>query len=160
VIREGRVALLGIDYAGPPPLGWFFIAFTALVPLAYIVQGLRRADRMLLVLGLLAVGFSVFTLRFYRSLMPAPLAATLAGAVLSAGAGAALRYLRPGRHGLTSTPDAAEEPAPDDAANPLSPANLEALVTAHANPAAAPAPAPGLEFGGGQFGGGGASSNY
>lgn len=128
---------------------WGFGTLTAAIPLLYIVLGLRRADRAMLLLGLLALAFSLFTLRHYRSLMPSELAAALAGTVLTVAAGALLRYLRPERFGLTSLPD--DEPRHF---------NLENLVqaqTAHAPTAPAGS---GFEFGGGQSGGGGATGQF
>ena len=56
-------------------------------------------------MGLLALAFSIFTLRYYRSLLPSEIAAVMAGAVLMVAARALLRALRPARFGLTSLPD-------------------------------------------------------
>lgn len=158
IVREANASLHGQSQSVDPPLSWLFVAFTAGIPLAYIALGLRRADRLLLTLGLLAVGFSVFTLRFYHSLLPPAIAATLAGAALVIGAAAAIRYLRPSRHGLTSVADSGAE-AEDDA-NPFSRANFEALAAAQLSPELPGPEMGGVEFGGGQFGGGGASSHY
>jgi uncharacterized membrane protein YgcG len=119
------------------------------VPVLYIVLGLRRADRAVLLLGLLAVAFSLFTLRHYRSLLPPEVAAVTAGLLLTALAGAILRYLRPARFGLTSLPD--DEPRHF---------NLENLVqaqTAHAPGAPAGG---GFKFGGGHSGGGGVTGQF
>jgi hypothetical protein len=150
VVREGNAELLG--GGGPSaqiPLAPLFYACTAGIPLGYIGLGLRRHDRLLLTLGLLALAFSLFTLRHYRSLLPPEIAATVGGAVLLLGALAALRYLRTPRHGLTAAADAAATPR----------FNLEAVVvaqTAHAPTA----PTAGFEFGGGHSGGGGAEGSY
>ncbi|RTQ53524.1 hypothetical protein EJV47_01930 [Hymenobacter gummosus] len=151
-VREGNAALLsGYAPESPQiPLAWLFCLLTAAIPLLYLVQGLRRPDRTWLWLGLLTAAFSVFTLRYYRSLLPAETAATLAGAFLTALAVWATRYLHPARHGLTSAPDEAEDQQ----------LNLESLVvaqTAHSAPDAAPA---GVQFGGGHSGGGGATGSY
>lgn len=150
VMREGNAALQG--GSGPSaqiPLAPLFYAFTAAMPLVYIGLGLRRHDRLLLVLGLLAVAFSLFTLRYYRSVLPPAVAATVGGAVLLAVALGALRYLRTPRHGFTAAADEAEPPR----------FNLESVVvaqTAHVPSAAAP----GFEFGGGHSGGGGAEGRF
>lgn len=151
VVREGHARLLGAGGpSGQVPLAPLFYACTAGIPLVYIGLGLRRHDRLLLTLGLLALAFSFFTLRHYRSLLPPEIAATLGGAVLLLGTLAALRYLRTPRHGLTA--------AADSAAAPLF--NLEALVVAEtAHAPATPAEA-GFQFGGGQSGGGGSESSY
>ena len=95
LVREGHARLL--SSGGPPEqvaLAPLFYVLTASVPVAYIGLGLRRHDRLLLGVGLLALAFSFFTLRYYRSLLPPEIAATLGGLVLLVGALAALRYLR------------------------------------------------------------------
>lgn len=150
VVREGNAALLG---GGRPsaeiPLAPLFWAFTAGIPLLYILLGLRRPDRLLLSLGLLALGFSIFTLRTYHHLLPPAVAAAIGGAVLLAGALAALRYLRQPRHGLTTAADEDAEPH----------FKLETFVTAQTAHAPA-APEVGFQFGGGHSGGGGAGGQY
>ncbi|GAB2948907.1 hypothetical protein GCM10027048_12310 [Hymenobacter coalescens] len=151
VVREGNAALLGTGTSGQIPLAPLFYLTTAGIPVLYLVQGLRRPDRIWLWLGLLTAAFSVYTLRHYRSLLPLETAAVLVGTALIAFAVWATRYLRHGRHGLTS---AADEATPQHL-------NLESLIvaqTAHAAPTAA-TPA-GVEFGGGHSGGGGATGSY
>ena len=98
---------------------------------------------------LLALAFSIFTLRYYRSLLPPEIAAVMVGAVLMVTVGALLRALRPARFGLTSLPD--NEPRHF---------NLKKRIqaqTAHAPSA----PATGsFEFEGGQSDGGGATGQF
>lgn len=150
VVREGNAALLrGYGPSAEIPFAALFWGFTAALPLLYLGLGLRRHDRLLLWLGVLALAFSIFTVRTYHSVMPPALAATLAGALLTALALGVLRYLRLPRHGLTAQAD--------DEVRPL--VNLESFVqleTAHV-PAA---PVPGFEFGGGSSGGGGAEGRF
>ncbi|MFD2718748.1 hypothetical protein ACFST9_08470 [Hymenobacter monticola] len=149
VVREGSAELHHEFTSTQIPFAPVFYALTAGVPLLYIVLGLRRADRPLLLLGLLALAFSLFTLRHYRSLLPPEVAAVAAGTLLTVLAGALLRFLRPARGGLTSMPD--DEPRHF---------NLENLIqaqTAHAPDAPATG---GFEFGGGHSGGGGATGQF
>ncbi|HET9505719.1 MAG TPA: hypothetical protein VFO93_19395 [Hymenobacter sp.] len=151
IVREGNALLVG-GYGPSPqvPLVPVFYVFTAVVPLLYLYLGLRRHDRLMLLVGVLAVAFSIFTVRYYRALMPPEVAASLAGLVLIGLALAALRYLRTPRHGLTAAPD--DEAAPHF--------NLEALVVAQtASVPTAPATT-GFQFGGGQSGGGGSESSF
>lgn len=148
VVREANAELHNMYKSTQIPFAPVFYAFTAGIPLLYIVLGLRRADRPTLLVGLLALAFSIFTLRYYHSIMPPEIAAVAAGLVLTVLAGVLLRWLRPARFGLTSEPD--DEPQHF---------NLENLIqaqTAHAPGA----PAGGFEFGGGQSGGGGATGQY
>lgn len=150
LVREGNAELLGgIGPSGQVPLAPLFYLLTAGIPVAYIVLGLRRHDRLLLSVGLVALAFSFFTLRYYRSLLPPEIAATLGGLVLLVGALAALRYLRTPRHGLTAEADKATP----------SQFNLESLVVAQTVQVPAVSEA-GYEFGGGQSGGAGADGSY
>ena len=149
VVREGNAELEHDLVSTQIPFAPVFYILTAGIPLAYITLGLRRADRTLLLMGLLTLAFSVFTLRHYRSLLPPEVAAVAAGLLLTLLAGALLRALRPARFGLTSLPD--DEPRHF---------NLENLIqaqTAHAPSAPAGG---GFEFGGGQSGGGGATGQF
>jgi hypothetical protein len=150
VVREGKAELLG--GASPSqqiPLAPLFCAFTTGIPLLYIGLGLRRHDRLLLTMGLLTLAFSIYTLRYYRSLLPPEIAAILGGGVLLLGTLAALRYLRTPRHGLTAAAD--KEATPQF--------NLESLVVAQTAHVLA-APEVGFQFGGGQSGGGGAEGTF
>jgi hypothetical protein len=149
VVREGNAELAGLPISPQIPFAPLFYAFTAIIPLGYIVVGLRRPNRIWLWVGLLAVGFSFYTLRYYRSVLPPEVAATLAGAALVVLMACAIRYLRTPRHGLTA--------ASDEDTPPL--LNLEALIVAQTTPVMAP-PAPGFQFGGGNSGGGGATGNF
>ena len=151
VVREGNAQLLGSG--GPSaqiPLAPLFYVCTAIIPLVYIVLGLRRHDRLPLTLGLLALAFSLFTLRYYRQVLPPEVAAALSGVVLLLGALAALRYLRTPRHGLTTAVDGAATPH----------FNLESLVVAQTAYVPTAPTETGFQFGGGQSGGGGAESSY
>ncbi|AII51552.1 hypothetical protein [Hymenobacter sp. APR13] len=149
MVREGNAEISGLYQSVQVPLAPLFYLFTAIIPLVYIAVGLRKRSRLWLLMGLAAVAFSLFTLRYYRSVLPPEMAAVLAGTFLLALAVWAARYLRPARHGLTSLADA-EQPTPF---------NLESLVVAQT--AQAPtAPTPGFEFGGGHSGGGGADGSY
>ncbi|HEX8329923.1 MAG TPA: hypothetical protein VF629_20470 [Hymenobacter sp.] len=148
VVREGNAELRHQFTSTQIPFAPMFYALTAGIPLLYVTLGLRRADRALLLLGLLALAFSLFTLRYYRSLLPPEIAALVGGVVLTVLAGGLLRVLRPARFGLTSLPD---EPRHF---------NLENLIqaqTAHAPEAPVTS---GFEFGGGQSGGGGATGQF
>ena len=149
-VREGNALLTGGTGSSQVPLAWVFYVFTAAVPVAYVIVGLRRFDRIWLWVGLLIVGFAFFTLRYYRSLLPPEVAATLAGAVLVAAMLWVARYLRTPRHGLTAASDGDEDNQKF---------NLESLIVAQT--ATVPQPvAPGFQFGGGSSGGGGADGSY
>ena len=149
VVREGNAMLNNQSPSLQVPFAPLFYALTAGVPLLYIGLGLRRADRALLLLGLLTLAFSLFTLRYYRSVLPPEVAAVAGGLVLTVAAGALLRYLRPARFGLTSQPD--DEPRHF---------NLENLIQAQTAHAPEAPTGSGFAFGGGQSGGGGATGQF
>ncbi|MBF9236396.1 hypothetical protein I2I05_03215 [Hymenobacter sp. BT683] len=149
IVREGNAALYHLPASQQIPFAPIFYAFTAGIPLLYVVLGLRRADRPTLLIGFLTLAFSLYTVRYYRSLLPPEVAATLAGLVLTVVAGALLRVLRPARFGLTSLPD--DEPRHF---------NLENLIQAQTAHAPAAPAGGGFAFGGGQSGGGGATGHF
>ena len=150
MVREANATISGALVSGQIPLAGLFYVFTAIIPLVYLYQGLRRPDRVWLLTGLAALGFSGYTVRYYYSVLPPAVASALLGALLVGLMAAALRYLRPARHGLTA---AADE---DDQRPGL---NLESLIVAQTAPAPT-APAPGFEFGGGHSGGGGTDGRF
>ncbi|MFD2785956.1 hypothetical protein [Hymenobacter rubripertinctus] len=152
VVREASAAIRNESTSHQISFALFFYLFTALIPLLYIYQGLRRPDRVWLLTGLVTLAFSGYTVRFYHSVLPPTVASALLGALLIVLMALALRYLRTPRHGLTA--------APNDASTAERPGlNLEALIvaqTAHAPQV----PEPGFQFGGGQSGGGGAEGQW
>ena len=66
------------------PFAIFFYAFTFIVPVVYLVQALKTKDRIMLWISFLAIGFSIYTIRFYYSVLPIEVALTLGGLVLFA----------------------------------------------------------------------------
>ena len=148
VVREGNAVLSNALVSAQVPFAWLFYIFTAGIPVAYIVVGLRRPDRIWLLVGLVLVVFSAYTLRHYRSVLPPEIAATLVGAALIAAMLWVTRYLRTPRHGLTTAADEDERKF-----------NLESLIVAQTANVPQPVEA-GFEFGGGSSGGGGAEGSY
>lgn len=90
-LKTGAVEFFGMENVPMPALFW---AFTLLVPIAMIVFGLRKHFRIMLDIGLFLVAMSLATVRYFHSVMPLSLAATLGGAVLLAVAWLSIRYLR------------------------------------------------------------------
>ena len=126
-----------------------FYFFTAIIPLAYIFFGLRNHDRLLLIIGFLAVGFSIFTYRFYLSLMPIEIALTLGGAILIILSGICIKYLRTPKYRLTSEPNGEREGL-----------NLESMIISQVVQSKIPQQGDTFQFGGGDAGGGGAGGEY
>jgi hypothetical protein len=149
IVREGNALMNDFNLAVSPQIAFapLFYFFTIIIPLAYIMTGLRKHDRILFIIGLLAFGFSIFTYRSYFSQLTPSQELAVAGALLILIAGAVIRYLHTPKHNLCDEPDGRRKLA-----------NLEAILVAqnlgqtpHEN---------GIEFGGGNFGGGGAGEVY
>jgi len=153
-VEEITLAPAGSKTAFPRALA---IAATALVPVPFLIQGIRKRRRLVLDLGLGMAALSVATLHHYRPFHPqwAFLAGWGVALILAALAiGRALRRVPRGVwRGWTGAPLASETDA--------SQGEIAAVIAgAAASHAQAPAPRPDFEPGGGKFGGGGATGEY
>ncbi|MHC0444923.1 hypothetical protein ACWA1F_05905 [Flavobacterium sp. 3-218] len=156
IVRELSVELLGTDVKPGTdiPFAFFFYAFTFIVPMIYLVQALRTKDRLMLWISFLAIAFSIYTIRFYYSVLPIEVALTIGGAVLFAIAYFSIKKLKEKENGLTFKPDRINHTD--------SLLNAEALVVASTfgmKPEVKPQASP-MEFGGGGFSGGGSDGSY
>ena len=103
------------------------------------------------IIGLIAFAFSVYTYRHYFGTLTPSQELVLAGTLMIGSAVALIKYLRITRHGISDE---------QDRKNSFE--NLQAVIAAQklgVSPAS-PGLGPGLEFGGGTFGGGGAGEVY
>jgi uncharacterized membrane protein YgcG len=150
IVREGNARINNI-YDVSPQIAFapMFYFFTAIIPIFYIFFGLKNRDRLLLVIGLLATGFSIFTYRFYFSILPVEIALTLGGVLLIALAGLCIHYLRNPKYGITSEPD-----------NERKGLNLESIIMSQVIQSKIPQQGDTFQFGGGDAGGGGAGGEY
>ncbi len=149
-VREVGAEMLG--KTGPVPMGWLFWIYTFAIPPLYIYYGIRRKDRIRLRTGLILLAVTVFTVRYYHSLMPIETAMVLAGIVMIAVAWFVIGYLKQPRNGFTYEADeTGEEMAGLKAA--------EAVIIAQTFHKT-PQPDDSFKFGGGTGGGGGASGEY
>jgi hypothetical protein len=156
VVRELSVMLLDNEILPGKdiPFAIFFYAFTFIVPVVYLLQALKTKDRIMLWISFLAIAFSIYTIRFYYSVMPIEVALTIGGIVMFAIAYFSIQKLKHKETGLTFKPDRINN---SDAF-----LNAEALVVASAfgmKPEAKPQDSP-MEFGGGGFSGGGSEGSF
>ncbi|MCW3467359.1 hypothetical protein [Chitinophaga nivalis] len=155
VVREVSNTMFDMELAPGQSIsgGWFFWAFTVIVPLVYLYLGVRKKDAVLLRTGLLLLAMIVFTIRYYHSVLPLETAMVLGGIVLTGGSWALIRYLREPRNGFTYlTPD---EPSLADKLK------IESLIITQTFGTGTPtATGNDMKFGGGSGGGGGASDSY
>ncbi|MBF4491382.1 hypothetical protein IR010_02435 [Flavobacterium sp. MR2016-29] len=156
VVRELSVLLLGNEILPGTdiPFAVFFYGFTLIVPIVYLVQALKTKDRIMLWISFLAIGFSIYTIRFYYSVLPIEVALTLGGAILFAIAYFSIKKLKEKDSGLTFRPDRIN--------NSSAFLNAEALIVASTfglKPEVKPQSSP-MDFGGGGFSGGGSGGSF
>ncbi|OUL61002.1 hypothetical protein [Flavobacterium sp. AJR] len=156
VVREFSAFLSGMYYELSPdvPFSLFFWTFTFIVPVLYLFFGLRNKDRILLWIGFLAFCFSIFTFRTYHHVLPVEVALTFGGLLLFAFTYFVIRKIRDNEKGITFKPDRI------DSSNSL--LNAEALIIAstfNLKPEMKPEESP-MEFGGGDFSGGGSGGSF
>ena len=130
-------------------MAWFFWTFTFAVPALYIWGGLRQKDRLLLDVGLGCLAAVVLTYRYYFHVLPLAWAAAIGGAVLLAIAYFSIRYLRKNAGAYTYEAGAEKSLFQE----------VEVQVIAQTM-GGQTTPVQKDTFGGGQFGGGGASGEF
>lgn len=154
VVRELRNALFSVvDPANtaPVPFGWMFWIFTIAIPCIYLARGIQKKDIVLIRVGLLLVAAIVFTIRQYYSVAAIETVMTFGGIVLIIVAYGSTRYLKTPKHGFVNVQSTSTEENEK--------VNLESLLVAETL-ATSYSSAEGVNFGGGNFGGGGASADF
>jgi hypothetical protein len=149
IVREGNALLNDLDLLVSPQIAFssIFYAFTTLIPILYILFGLKKHNRILLIIGLATLAFSIYTYRHYFSQLTVSQELIIAGALLIIATATAIRYLHVPKHGISDEQEGERQFA-----------NLEAILVAQ-NLGQTPQ-SNGMGFGGGNFGGGGAGEVY
>ncbi len=147
IVREGNAELNHLSQSIQIVFAPLFYFFTIGIPLCYTFWALKKHDRKMLIVGLLAIAFSIFTYKNYFSIMPIEWALTLGGLALIIGAILAIRYFKETKLRLTYQPDSENKFQ-----------NMETLVVNQIIPTATEPE--GTKFGGGDFGGAGAGGEY
>lgn len=132
------------------PMPWLFWAWTVLMPFVYISFGIKKKDVILLRTGAVLIAAAAFTFRNYYHVMPIEATLALLGIVMLSTAYGLIRYLKIPKNGITYD-DLNENSLSDNL-------KIESLVVS-----SIPTSTPGGtadRFGGGSFGGGGASGNF
>lgn len=155
VVRELSILLLGTEIPKGQDITFapFFYLFTFLVPLTYIFRALKARNRFMLWIGVLALTFSIYTIRYYYALLPVEIALTAAGMILFFFSFFVIRSIKEKESGITFKIDRFLN------SNAL--ANAEILITASQmgmKPTTLDESK--IKFGGGGFSGGGSSGNY
>lgn len=133
------------------PFGWAFWIATVIIPFGYLFFGIKNKDVILIRVSLLLFAATIFTIRTYYAIAPIEIAMTIAGVALIAGCYALTRFLQEPKYGFTY-----KELYSDDPINKL---QVESLLIAQSF-SHQTIPPDGTKFGGGSFGGGGATGEY
>ncbi|HJS01753.1 MAG TPA: hypothetical protein VJ780_12545 [Flavobacterium sp.] len=155
VVRELSEVLLETEIPAnlDIPFAWFFYAFTVIVPVFYIVYGLKLQERILLWIGFLSGGFSIYTIRYYHQILPIEIALILGGLLLFAIAYFSIKKIKDKTSGITFQPDRF--------INSGDFINAEALIlTSQLGLKPETTIESPMEFGGGDFSGGGSSGSF
>jgi uncharacterized membrane protein YgcG len=132
------------------PFGWLFWIFTIGIPPAYLYFGIKNKDVVLIRVALLLFIAVCFTIRNYYSIAPIEITMTVAGIVLLLIAYGLIKFLKEPKYGFT-----ADEIKTD---NPLAALQIESLIITETF--SGQQASPDTKFGGGSFGGGGATGDY
>jgi hypothetical protein len=131
-----------------PSFSMLFVAFTALVPLGYMFFGIKNKDRILWIMGGFGIAASILTYRQYHSIMPLEWALALAGMFFLSLGYFLMHHLKTPRKGFVYAPERRKN------------GFIEALVVNQLTQQTSATPDDSVRYGGGDFGGGGASGNF
>lgn len=155
VVRELSEVLMDlvITPGSDIPFAFLFYGLTFLIPLFYITYSLLKKDKLMLLIGFIALGFSFYTIRFYYAVLPLEVALILAGTLLFALAYFSIQKLKNNTSGITFMPDRN--------ANSAVLSNLEAVIAnSQVSLKGMQATEQKMPFGGGGFSGGGSGGSY
>ena len=153
VVRELSEELLDITLAPGQDisLSWFFYAWTIVVPILFIIYGLKQKDHLPVRIGILMEVTGILCIRHYYSVMPLESALIFGGIFLIVLARLSMHYLREPRNGITYLGDTEDD---------------DELVTAVGTTVVSHVAGKSIhqeeqsKFGGGQSGGGGAGGSF
>lgn len=133
------------------PFGWIFWIFTFVIPFIYIIRGIQKKDIILIRVGILLVAVILLTVHYFFTLLSAEVLMGAAGIVLILLSFGLTRYLKTTKHGFINKEEISEDMDGKS--------QIESLIQAQTL-----SPQLGISetrgFGGGDFGGGGASSGF
>ena len=153
VVRELSIEMMNLHIAEGEdiPFGILFHITTVIIPLAYLYFGIKRKEIHLIRIGILSVFASVITFKYYYSLGHPEITLTIAGAITAGLTIWVLNYLKTVKYGYT------REKLLTDKWDNL---NAESIVISSTMGGNVTPEHTETEFGGGQFGGGGAGGEY
>lgn len=134
------------------PFAFVFYIFTFLIPICFLYFSLRNKDRILFYISILTFVFSIFTIRYYYSILPIEIALTIGGIILFLLSYFTIRFLKNKETGITFLTDRNS--------NKSDFIDAQALIINSQIDIKNEGPQQNMEFGGGGFSGGGANGNY
>ena len=134
----------------PIPFSWIFWIFTLIIPPAYIIYGIIKKHFLVMRVGLGLTAASIFTVKYYYTILPVEIEMLIGGVILIAVSYALIKYLNTPKHGYTF--DNIYKSNQDLL-------NAEALIIAEAFNKKPATQSSGL-YGGGSGGGGGATGEW
>ena len=133
-------------------MSYLFIILTAVIPVLYIYKGIKKKDKPLFVIGLLAVAASYATLRYYLQFISIEAEMILGGLLIFFASYFIMNKIKNNVQGITFLPDRL-------ATNNAAQLEVLASVAQYGKNATATENSP-MEFGGGGFSGGGAGESF
>ncbi|MBC7387663.1 MAG: hypothetical protein H7329_00490 [Opitutaceae bacterium] len=151
IVRELSIEMfdLNLSEGQDIPYGFIFNFLTVAIPPAYIYFALKNKNRIMLRIGLLLVGASIFTIRYYHSILRAELAMLLGGSLLIGLSYFLLKWLHSPKFGFSVKEDLENQ----------SYKIAESLIVAETF-SQQPDVQRNIELGEGNFGGAGANESY
>lgn len=134
------------------PFAFLFYLFTFLIPVLYITFSLFTKNRMMLIIGFLTFAFSIYTIRYYYSILPLELALIYGGIALFVITYFAVHKIKNNVEGITFKPNRGTN------IDVLT--NFEAVITATQVDLKPIENQEKMTFGGGGFSGGGSEGTF
>ena len=154
VVNQTANSMFGFTIKARQPLAFAFLfwSLTILLPLVYIFRGVQKKDAVILRVGLILIAAIVFTIRNYYTFLPSEMMLFICGAIMLIVSFGLIRYLEPPKFGFTSAVLANT--------NNIGNINIEALIIAETFSGTQQPTSNDTNFGGGSFGGGGATGDF
>ena len=155
VVRELSAVLLGMNLLPNEeiPLAPLFYAATFALPLFYIFYGLKQKDRTFFWIGLLTLSLGFATIRYYHAILQIEYAFLLGGCLLFVLVYLSIKKIKTNTVGINFSEGKNLNPMAFDAVKYL-------LVNANVNNTITSTNESPMEFGGGEFSGGGAGGSF
>lgn len=150
IINEAGKAMFSSTTSMPQTLGILYWILTVLIPIVYVVYGIRKRDLLFIRIGFVLLIATILTIHYYHQFLPPEIDMLIGGLSLIAISYALMKYLSIPKRGFTFE---------NTNRNKKELMNVEALIIAQLF-GKSNNKQKGFEFGGGSSGGGGATGNY